>query len=94
MVLPQKEAGLRLSEEEEINREVGVAEEEEEEVIQTELVLIGTTVHTKTESTKAKEAVMKQEREIYGLEQNHIDPGLRTEGKGCKYREKEESGAH
>ena len=93
MVLPPKEAGLRLSEEEEINREVGVAEEEKE-VIQTELVLIGATVHTKTESTKAKEVAMKQEREIYGLEQNHIDPGLRTEGKGCKYRGKEGSGAH
>ena len=94
MVLPQKEAGLWLSEEEEINREVGVAEEEEKEVIETELVFIGTTVHTKTESTKAKEAAMKQEREICGLEQNHVDPGLRTEGKGCKYRGKEGSGAH
>ena len=91
-MLPQKEAGLRLPEEEEINREVGVAEEEKE-VIAAELVLTGTTVHTKTESTKAKEAAMKQ-GEIDGLEQNHIDPSLRTEGKGCKYRGKEGSGAH
>ena len=54
MVLPQKEAELRLSEEEEINKEVGVAEKEKE-VIPAELVLTGTTVHIKTESTKSKE---------------------------------------
>ena len=93
MVLPQKEAELRLSEEEEINREVGVAEKEKE-LIPAELVPNGTTVHIETESTKAKEAAMKQEREIYNPEQNHVDPGLRTEGKGCKYRGKEGSGAH
>lgn len=64
MVLPQKEtAGLQLSEEEEINREVGVVEVEKE-VIQTELVLTGTTVHIKTESTKAKEAAVKQVSEV------------------------------
>ena len=34
------------------------------EVIQTDLVLTGTTVHIKTESTKAKEAAMKQRRNI------------------------------
>ena len=73
MGLPQKEAGLRLSEEEEINREVGVAEEEKE-VIPAELVLTGTTVHIKTESTKAKEL------SGYETGEKNIQPGAEPYG--------------